>query len=204
MHIGLPESTAQLSVFLSIIHYKTIQTNKMKKYILLLTAVSAIAISGCRKIETDGEKEIVIINGGGSGGSTSGQTITLQGRINADTLLKKENTYILKGLVYMVGNHTMTIQAGTVIKGSFSGSDVASLIITRGSKIIAQGAVTDPIVFTSLSPSPQSGDWGGIIICGKAAINTSFNGVSGLYQVEGGVDNAPWYQHQLILTIPVF
>ena len=27
----------------------------------------------------------------------------------------------------MVGNHTMTIEPGTVIKGSFSGADVAAL-----------------------------------------------------------------------------
>jgi hypothetical protein len=161
----------------------------MKKYILLLTAISAIAVTSCRKIETDGEKEIVIITQGGGGGGTTGQTITLQGRINADTLLKKENTYILKGLVYIVGNHTLTIQAGTTIKGSFSGTDVAALTITRGSKIIANGTATEPIVFTSSSPNPQSGDWGGIIICGKAGINTSFNAINGLYQVEGGVDN---------------
>ncbi len=161
----------------------------MKKYILFFSAISALAITSCRKIETDGEKEIVIITQSG-GGNNGGQTITLQGRINADTLLKKENTYVLKGLVYMVGNHTMTIQPGTVIKGSFSGTDVAALIITRGSKINASGTPTEPIVFTSASPNPQSGDWGGIVICGKAGINTSFNAVQGLYQVEGGVDNA--------------
>jgi hypothetical protein len=161
----------------------------MKKYILFLVAIAAISITSCRKIETDGEKEIIVINGGG-GGSTTGQTITLQGRISADTVLRKENTYILKGLVYMVGNKTMTIQAGTTIKGSFSGADVAALIITRGSKINAVGTPDAPIVFTSAAPNPQSGDWGGIIICGKAAINTSFNGINGLYQVEGGVDNA--------------
>ncbi|MBP6431812.1 MAG: hypothetical protein KA319_08605 [Ferruginibacter sp.] len=160
----------------------------MKKYILFLVAIAAISITSCRKIETDGEKEIIIINGGG--GSTTGQTITLQGRISADTVLRKENTYILKGLVYMVGNKTMTIEAGTTIKGSFSGADVAALIITRGSKINAVGTPDAPIVFTSAAPNPQSGDWGGIIICGKAAINTSFNGINGLYQVEGGVDNA--------------
>jgi hypothetical protein len=160
----------------------------MKKYILFAVAIAAISITSCRKIETDGEKEIIVINGGG--GSTTGQTITLQGRISADTLLRKENTYILKGLVYMVGNKTMTIQAGTTIKGSFSGSDVAALIITRGSKINAIGTADAPIVFTSSAPNPQSGDWGGIVICGKAAINTSFNGINGLYQVEGGVDNA--------------
>ncbi len=161
----------------------------MKKYILLLPTFTALAISSCRKIETDGEKEVIIITQPGTGGST-GQTITLQGRINADTILRKGNTYILKGLVYMVNNKTMTIEAGTKIKGSFSGADVAALIITRGSKIVAQGSPTDPIVFTSASPNPQSGDWGGLVICGKAAINTAYNGTNGLYQVEGGVDNA--------------
>ena len=158
----------------------------MKKYLFAVIAFTSIAITGCGKIEVDGEQEIIIVGGGG----TTGQTITLQGRINADTILRKENTYVLKGLVYMVGNHKMTIEAGTVIKGSFSGADVATLIITRGSKIEAVGSPTEPIIFTSASPNPQSGDWGGIVICGKAPINTSYNGTQGLYQVEGGIDNA--------------
>lgn len=163
----------------------------MKNYILYAAAMMAITITSCRKIETDGEIQVVVVNGGGSGGgTTSGQTITLQGRINADTVLRKANSYILKGLVYIVGNHTLTIEPGTVIKGSFSGSDVAALVITRGSKIMAAGTATDPIVFTSLSPNPQSGDWGGIVICGKAGYNLSYNGTNGLYQVEGGIDNA--------------
>lgn len=159
----------------------------MKKYISLLAIAAGLIFTGCRKIESDGQ--IVVITQPGGGGST-GQTITLQGRINADTLLRRENTYILKGLVYMVGNHTMTIQAGTVIKGSFTGSDVGALIITRGSKIVADGNPSAPIIFTSAAPNPQSGDWGGLVICGKASINTSFNGTAGLFQVEGGVDNA--------------
>lgn len=160
----------------------------MKKYILYAVALMAVTITGCRKIETDGEIQVVVVNGGGP--TTTGQTITLQGRINADTVLRKANSYILKGLVYIVGNHTMTIEAGTVIKGSFSGSDVAALIITRGSKIIASGTPTEPIVFTSASPNPQSGDWGGIVLCGKAGYNLSYNGINGLYQVEGGIDNS--------------
>lgn len=160
----------------------------MKNSILFLAGLLALGITSCRKIEKDGEIQVVVVNGGG--GSTTGQTITLQGRIAADTILRKQNTYILKGLVYMVNNKTMTIEPGTVIKGSFSGSDVAALIITRGSKLIAEGSATDPIVFTSASPNPQSGDWGGIVICGRAPINTSFNGTAGLFQVEGGVDNA--------------
>jgi len=160
----------------------------MKKNIFYLVAISAVFIISCRKIEMDGEKEVIIINGGGGG--TTGQTITVTGRINADTTFRKANTYILKGLVYIVGNHTLTIEPGTVIKGSFSGTDVAALIITRGSKIMAAGTETEPIIFTSAAPNPQSGDWGGIVLCGRASINASYNGTNGLYQVEGGIDNA--------------
>jgi hypothetical protein len=161
----------------------------MKKYIFGAIVLLTLAISGCRKIEMDGEKEIIIVGGGGG---TVGTTITLQGRINADTVLRKQNTYILKGLVYMVGNHTMTIEPGTVIKGSFSGADVAALVITRGSKINAAGTPTEPIIFTSAAPNPQSGDWGGIVLCGRASVNTAFAGTGGgpgIYEVEGGINN---------------
>ncbi len=37
----------------------------MKKYILYLSAIAGLAITGCRKIETDGEIQVVIVNGGG-------------------------------------------------------------------------------------------------------------------------------------------
>ena len=160
----------------------------MKKNLFLACSLVVLAISACRKIETDGQIQVVTITTPGTGGTT-GQTITLQGRISADTVLRKNNTYILKGLVYMVNNKTMTIEPGTIIKGSFSGSDVAALVITRGAKIIADGTPLEPIVFTSASPNPQSGDWGGIVLCGKAPINTSFNGTSGLLEIEGGINN---------------
>ncbi|MBP6024774.1 hypothetical protein [Ferruginibacter sp.] len=161
----------------------------MKKYILILSAIVALSNTACRKIETDGQIQVVTINTGGGGGTT-GQTITVEGRITSDTTFKKANTYVLKGLVYIANNKTLTIEPGTTIKGSFSGSDVAALIVTRGAKIVANGTATEPIIFTSASPNPQSGDWGGIVICGKAPINTSFNGTAGLFEVEGGVNNA--------------
>lgn len=164
----------------------------MKKKIFFLAAFSALLIAGCRKIEMDGEKEVIIVPGGGNGGG-SGTTITLTGRINADTILRKENTYILKDKVYLVGDHTMTIEPGTTIKGAYSGSDVAVLVISRGSKLVANGTVDAPIVFTSNSPAPASGDWGGIVICGKASVNTTFAGTGGgpgILEVEGGINNA--------------
>jgi hypothetical protein len=161
----------------------------MKKYILFLATITTISTISCRKIETDGQIEVVVVNGGGNN-NTTGQTITLQGRIDSNITLKKNNNYILKGIVYMVNDKTMTVEAGTIIKGSFSGTDVAALVITRGSKLVAEGTATEPILFTSLSPNPQSGDWGGIVICGKAPINSAFNGTQGLLEVEGGINNA--------------
>jgi hypothetical protein len=170
----------------------------MKKLLFFATALVTLSVVGCRKIEEDGE--VVYVNTGNGGGTgTTGQTITLKGRISSDTVLRAANTYILTGKVYLVNNATMTIEPGTVIKGNYQGSDVATLLISRGAKIVADGTVDKPIVFTSNSPTPRSGDWGGIIICGKASVNTSFTATyannpnpvvgQGVYQVEGGVDN---------------
>ncbi len=164
----------------------------MKKSILLTAFVAALVITGCRKIEMDGGT-VIINNGGGSGGSNTGQTITLKGRIDKDTLLRQGNTYILSGLVYMVNNATLKVEPGVTIKGDYQGANVAALVITRGAKIVADGTQENPIVFTSASPVPRSGDWGGIVICGKASVNTAFAGTGGgqgVLEVEGGINNS--------------
>lgn len=158
----------------------------MKKSIVLVAALAGLIFTSCRKIEMDGGTTIV----GTTPPPTTGQTITLSGRISRDTLLKASNTYILSGLVYMVNNATMTIEPGTIIRGNFSGSTVAALTITRGSKIVANGTQELPIVFTTNSPVPRSGDWGGIVICGRASVNTATGGSAGTLTVEGGVDNS--------------
>jgi hypothetical protein len=161
----------------------------MKKYILYLIAIAAVAGTGCRKIEVDGD---TIIVPGGGGGET-GSTITVSGRITTDTTFKKGNTYILRGPVYIVNDKTLTIEAGVTIKCALTTSEVTALIISRGSKIVAAGTSDEPIIFTSASPNPTSGDWGGIVLCGKANVNTSFTGTGGgpgTIEVEGGVNNA--------------
>jgi hypothetical protein len=162
----------------------------MKKYILYFTALLSVATFSCRKIESDGEKEIIVITQPGTGGPITGKRVELTGRITKDTTLRKADENILKGKVYIADGATLTIEAGATVKGSFSGADVAALVITRGAKINAAGTASEPIVFTSASPNPRSGDWGGIVLCGKADVNTAFNGKQGLYQVEGELDNA--------------
>jgi len=157
---------------------------------LFYLSLAFLAITGCRKIETDGEKEIFVVTKEVTPVGVVSNTITLTGRITKDTTLYAKDVNYLSGLVYIANGATLTIQAGAKIQGKYSGSDVGALIITRGAKINAKGTVDAPIVCTSAAANPQSGDWGGIIICGKAPINTTYNSVKGLYQVEGGVDNA--------------
>ena len=161
---------------------------------LFILSLAFLAITSCRKVEVDGEKEIVIINGGGGSTSPTAKTVTLSGRITRDTTLLAKDNNFLSGIVYITKGVTLTVEAGATVKAQYSGADVSALIICRGAKIIAQGTTDMPIIFTSASANPQSGDWGGIVLCGTAPINTSFtvNGasVTGLYQVEGGIDNA--------------
>lgn len=93
----------------------------------------------------------------------------LTGNINVDTKLYKKNVYLLQGNVYVTNNATLTIEPGTVIMGD--NESKASLIITKGASIVANGLETDPIVFTSNKTVRKAGDWGGIIILGDAPTN---------------------------------
>ncbi len=123
-----------------------------------------------------------------SGDCPATPEVIVSGNITTSTTWTANKTYILSGFVYVKNNATLTIQPGTVIKGDKATK--GALIVTRGSKIIADGTQTAPIVFTSSQASPDYGDWGGIIVLGKASTNQSFGGTAGVGEVEGGVNNA--------------
>jgi hypothetical protein len=91
----------------------------------------------------------------------------------------KNNTYILDGFVFVNDGQTLNIQAGTVIQGKpGEGSDASALIVARGARIEAMGTKNEPIIFTfqgdagNTAPSVR-GQWGGLIILGKASLNSS-------------------------------
>lgn len=96
-------------------------------------------------------------------------TQILSGDITSDTKLRKQETYLLLGDVFVTDSTTLTIEPGTVIIGDFETK--GSLIISNGSKIIAKGTQTDPIIFTSDRSLKKPGDWGGIFILGDAPTN---------------------------------
>jgi hypothetical protein len=119
--------------------------------------------------------------------ATAGDTI------KTNTTWTSNNVYLLKGVVYVKDNVTLTIQPGTIIRGSELVAN-SSLVVTRGSKIVAEGTASRPIVFTSnKQPGARGrGNWGGLIILGKATNNisaaaggTTGTGTAGLMQIEG-------------------
>jgi hypothetical protein len=101
--------------------------------------------------------------------------------IAADMTLKYPNTYNLKGFVYVPSGVTLTIEPGVIVKGEKSTQ--GTLIVERGGKIMAKGTKERPIVFTSAAApgSRKPGDWGGLILLGRAPNNM------GEQTIEGGV-----------------
>ena len=69
----------------------------------------------------------------------------------------------------------MTIQPGTIVRGVKLTK--GTLIVTRGGKLIADGTVNEPIIFTSdeVAGTRTFGDWGGIIILGSIKICKTTN-----------------------------
>ena len=140
----------------------------MKK---LLTILLALGLFSC-------EKNL----GGDEGPINVPTTTTLTGNINTTTTLTSDKVWTLKGYVYVTDGAKLIIQPGTTIV-----SDVAekgALCIERGSQIIAEGTQSKPIVFTSGRPEGQRtpGDWGGIVILGRAKTNRSSEPI-----IEGGI-----------------
>jgi len=114
-----------------------------------------------------------------------GQEVVVSGNITTNTTWTSDKTYLMDGFIRVQDGATLTIEPGTVIYGKIGSK--ATLIIKQGGKLIADGTASKPIVFTSENTKPgsttppASGDWGGIIILGKAKINPT----AGTAQIEG-------------------
>ncbi len=125
---------------------------------------------------------------------TPNVTVNAADSIVTNTTWTSNNVYLLNGLIYVSNNATLTIQPGTVIR-CVSGN--ASLIVTRGAKLIAEGTQCNPIVFTSNQAvgSRIPGAWGGVILLGKAKHNLGTNNlIEGLVNTDarnfhGGTDD---------------
>lgn len=121
--------------------------------------------------------------------------------------LNKNTLYHMDGRVIVGAGDTLNIEAGTIIKALATPTDASVnatvLIVSRDGYINASGTALEPIIFTAMvddgtgAPATVRGEWGGVVILGKAELNsaageTAIEGVptnvtEGLY---GGTDNA--------------
>ena len=117
-------------------------------------------------------------------------TLTADIPVGATRTLSADTVYTLGAQVQVAG--TITIAPGTIIKGDKITK--SALVILPGGKINAIGTAAKPIVFTSgMAPGLRNpGDWGGIIIVGKAPVNLTTCEVEGLTRkLSFGLDQIP-------------
>ena len=142
-------------------------------------------------------------------------TVTDRGEGTGTMTWTSDKAWVLSGFVFVNEGQTLTIEPGTVVKGkSGQGENASALVVARGGRIIAQGTAADPIIFTTEAdpvfrkpdgshcsggglPASYKGLWGGVILLGKASLNstpgeTAIEGiptteVRGLY---GGTEDA--------------
>jgi hypothetical protein len=115
----------------------------------------------------------------------TGTTCDVTGDITSNYTFKTGNTYILKDLTYVTGA-VLTIEPGVTVKADPRGA----LVVAKTSRLEAVGTAMQPIVFTSNAPNgmrgSSSGDWGGLVFLGNAAIND----MGGIANAEGLPDEA--------------
>lgn len=136
--------------------------------------------------------------------TVSGKTVVdVAGVISTNTTWTANNIYRLKSFVRVgddakrgggtnVTDVTLTIEPGTVIVGERASK--GTLIVHRGNKIMAVGTETEPIIFTSeRAPGQrQPGDWGGLVIVGRAVNNQGANvELEGGYGAYHGIGDTP-------------
>lgn len=124
----------------------------------------------------------------------TGKENVIQGKITGNVTLRAVDTNILRGAVFVADGATLTVEPGTTVYGE--GATLGTLIVSRGGKLIADGTVDKPIVFTCDKPvgSRARGQWGGLIINGRAPINAGAEalgeGDTGAYGGANPADNS--------------
>jgi hypothetical protein len=169
---------------------KKLTTTKMKNLKSLLAfALLTTTLINC----SDDSNSAPIIGGGGD----EVCTINKSGLIESDENWTSNCIYVLNNKVVVPAGITLTIEPGTIIKGtSGTGSLASALVVARGGTVLAAGTADQPIVMTSIADNITVGEsngtnldqndrglWGGLIVLGNAPC--SFSGDVAALQIEG-------------------
>jgi len=159
-------------------------TKNFFKAMLLLVVI--VAFASCKTDEKKGDDPTPTTN-----------NEVVSGLIDVNTTWKADKIYELAGKVIVGDGATLTIEAGTIIKGrTGAGSLASALVVAKGGKIQAVGTAAKPIIFTSVLDNIKVGEkagtnldendrekWGGLIILGKAPVSTGDGDTEG--HIEG-------------------
>lgn len=123
-------------------------------------------------------------------------TVTTDIAPNTSVTWYATNEYLLNTIVYVQTNAVLVIEPGTVVRGGTNAANLtarpgipnlaSALWVTRGGKLYATGTVARPIIFTMEGddvndpndiPPTVTGQWGGVILMGRASVNSAFDGV---------------------------
>ena len=174
--------------------------------LFLLSVVAATAVlPSCNKQEgcTDPnannyDPDADLEDGSCEYGNPSNGT-TLAGTLTENQTLTSDEIWLLDGRVIVGDGVTLTIEAGTIVKGKQgAGTNASALIVAKGGKVMANGTASEPIIFTTELDNIALGEtvgtnllktdnekWGGIMILGKAPVSTE-NG-----DTEGNIEGIP-------------
>lgn len=111
--------------------------------------------------------------------------VDVTGNIEDDVTWTNDKLYRLNGVTFVRNNATLTIEPGTVVIGQPGSEPPSVLVVTSNGKLMAEGTASRPIIMTSALPLGERtrGDWGGLIVLGKAPINVAAG--------ASGKDNPP-------------
>ncbi|SIQ74734.1 hypothetical protein SAMN05880574_12342 [Chryseobacterium sp. RU37D] len=144
--------------------------NHLKVVIAALIISSSFAIISCSK-DDDNIPTILPVGiaqdpNNFKGDIPSGQTVTLN----------PTKTYVLTGNIKIKDGGRLVIPAGTRIVATAGASSY--ILVEQGGQLYANGTNASPVLFTSSVATP--GSWGGLVICGKAPVNTGTSNSSEL------------------------
>ena len=160
---------------------------RLFQLIVIFTVGFGLAFVGCGEDEDTDEPAAIVEETITVDGRT---VVTLEGNITEDRTLSSDYDYLLSGPVFVKDGATLTIQPGITIYGEQVKN--GTLIIDQGAKIMAEGTADAPIVMTSDAEigARARGQWGGLIINGKAPTNQGITFGEGETGAFGGNDPA--------------
>jgi len=150
-------------------------TNRLR--LLAALAVATVGAAGlvAQTVETQGlvreRPDVQVVGPAKNVPGLDKPVRVIRGQFTTDLTLTADTYWVLRGPVFILAPARLIVQPGTRVVGETATR--GTLIIDRGAQIVANGTPAAPIVFSSDQPVGQRarGDWGGIIINGRAPLN---------------------------------